>query len=48
MIEVTCECGWQTRGTEEEVIASVQEHGRTEHDTNLTREQVLAIAKELS
>jgi len=48
MIEVTCECGWQTRGGEDEVIAAVQEHGRSAHGQDLTREQVLAIARELS
>jgi predicted small metal-binding protein len=47
MKEVTCQCGWQTRGTEEEVVAAVQEHGRTAHGIETTREQVLAIAKEV-
>ncbi len=46
-IEVTCECGWTTSGTEEDVILKVQEHGRTAHQTQLSREQVLAIARDL-
>ena len=38
MKEVTCQCGWQARGTEAEVIAQVMEHGRTAHGQELTAE----------
>lgn len=42
--QVTCDCGWRTRGTEEEVITQVQQHARDAHQSELTREQVLAQA----
>ena len=43
--EIVCDCGWSARGTEEELIAAAQQHGREVHDMMPTREQVLAIAK---
>jgi predicted small metal-binding protein len=48
MREVTCLCGWQRRGTEEEVIEQVQAHGREVHGTAATREEILALAVEVS
>ena len=42
---VTCECGFEVRGEEDDVIARTQEHGREAHNMNVTREQVLAMAK---
>ena len=42
--QVTCDCGWRCRGTEEEVIAQVQAHARQAHRSELTRDQVLAVA----
>ena len=42
--QVTCECGWRTSGTQEEVVANIQEHGRTAHDRELTRDDVMSIA----
>jgi len=48
MKEVTCMCGWQCRGTEEEVIAQVQAHGKEAHGVAATREEILAIAVEVS
>ena len=44
--EVTCDCGWRCQGTEAEIIAQVQQHGREAHGVETTREQVLAIAKD--
>lgn len=46
--EVTCECGWQARGTEEEVIAQVIEHGRAVHRRELTAAEVRAIWYDVS
>jgi predicted small metal-binding protein len=43
--EIVCDCGWCIRGSEVELIAAAQEHGRTAHDMVPTREQVLATAK---
>jgi predicted small metal-binding protein len=45
--EVTCLCGWQCRGTEEEVIAQVQAHGLEVHGVAATREEILALAVEM-
>jgi len=42
--QVTCECGWRTSGTREEVVANIQEHGRTTHHRELTSDEVMAIA----
>jgi predicted small metal-binding protein len=47
MKEVTCLCGWQCRGTEDEVVFQVQAHGRDIHGIESTREEVLAIAVEV-
>ncbi|HEY7467567.1 MAG TPA: DUF1059 domain-containing protein [Dehalococcoidia bacterium] len=41
---VTCQCGWRTQGTRENVVAAVQEHGRTQHSVELTPEQVMTQA----
>jgi predicted small metal-binding protein len=45
MQEVTCQCGWQCRGTQDEVVAQVQAHGRQAHGVDTTREEILAIAR---
>lgn len=42
---IECDCGWRFRGAEEELVAAAQRHGREVHQMELTREQVLAIAK---
>jgi predicted small metal-binding protein len=42
--QVTCVCGWRVRGTRDEVVTAVQEHGRTAHNVELTDEQVMAQA----
>ncbi len=44
MKEVTCMCGWQCRGTEDEVITQVQAHGEEVHGVAATREEILALA----
>jgi hypothetical protein len=44
MIEVTCMCGWQCRGPEEDVIAQVQAHGTDAHGVSASRDAILAIA----
>ena len=43
--EIVCDCGWSARGTEEELVAAAQQHGREIHDMVPTREQILAVAK---
>ncbi len=44
MKEVTCLCGWQCRGTEDEVVEQVIVHGRDVHGVESTRDEILAIA----
>ena len=43
LMEVTCRCGWTTRGSKSDVIANVQAHGRTAHQQELTASEVRAI-----
>ena len=43
LMEVTCRCGWTTRGTKSDVIAAVQAHGRSEHQREITPSEVRAI-----
>lgn len=45
--QVTCQCGWRTQGEKDEVVATVQAHGREAHQQELTTEDVLAIAEEI-
>ncbi len=40
---VRCACGWQTKGTEDEVVAETQEHGRRLHNMLPSRSDVLAM-----
>ena len=42
--EIVCDCGWAARGTEDELVAAAQAHGRDAHGLVPTREQVLAVA----
>ena len=44
MKEVTCLCGWRCRGTEDEIVDQVIDHGRTAHGIDSTRDEVLALA----
>jgi predicted small metal-binding protein len=46
--EVTCMCGWQTRGTEDEVVAAIQRHGDEAHGRRPSREEILALAVDLA
>jgi len=42
-----CYCGVVVRGeTDDELVANVQEHAREDHDMEVTREQVLAMAQQ--
>ena len=42
---VRCECGFEARGLQAEVIGAVQKHGREAHNMEATPEQVLAMAR---
>ena len=42
-----CDCGHVIRGeTDDELVANVQKHAREDHDMEVTREQVLAMAQQ--
>ena len=43
-LKVRCACGWEVRGSEEEVVVATREHGARLHNMAATREQVLAMA----
>jgi predicted small metal-binding protein len=40
--QVTCECGWTAKGTEDELVPLIQQHGRDVHGMEVTREQAVA------
>ena len=42
---VTCACGFEVSGEEDDVVAATQEHGRDVHNMDVTREQVLEMAR---
>ena len=42
---VRCDCGFEARGSEEKLIPAVQKHGQEAHNMQVTREQVLAMAR---
>lgn len=42
---VRCDCGFEARGTEVTLVPAVQRHGREAHNMEVTREEVLAMAK---
>jgi len=43
-LRIRCACGWEVRGTEDEVVLAIQEHGLRLHNMAATRDEVLAIA----
>ncbi len=42
---VVCECGFEIRGTESEVVEATRQHGREAHNMDVTREHVLSMAR---
>lgn len=42
---VRCDCGFEARGEVEELVPAVQKHGLEAHNMQVTREQVLAMAR---
>jgi predicted small metal-binding protein len=42
---VRCECGFEARGKEPELIPVVQKHGREAHNMDATPDQVRAMAR---
>ena len=43
-MRVRCACGWEVEGPEDEVVTATQAHGRTLHNMEATRDQVVAMA----
>jgi len=43
--EVTCECGFYARGTEEALVPVVQTHAKVTHNMEVTSDQVIAQLK---
>jgi predicted small metal-binding protein len=43
LMEVTCRCGWSTRGSRAEVIRLIQAHARAEHQIEVTPQEIRAI-----
>jgi predicted small metal-binding protein len=42
---VKCDCGFEARGDEEELVPVVQKHGREAHNMEVTRQQVLDMSR---
>ena len=42
-----CVCGWESTGSEEEVVAATLDYGRTVHNMEGTRDDVLARAERM-
>jgi predicted small metal-binding protein len=42
-MQVRCACGWQTTGSEAQVVEATVEHGRRLHNMVPTRDEVLAM-----
>jgi predicted small metal-binding protein len=42
---VRCDCGFEVRGTADEVVDAMQDHAKNVHNMTATREQVLERAK---
>jgi len=43
---VTCVCGYEVRGTADQLIPQVRQHGRDLHNMDVTDEQVLAMSRQ--
>ena len=42
---VRCDCGFEARGDEAKLVPLVQRHGREAHNMEVSRQQVLAMAR---
>ena len=43
-MRVRCACGWETTGTEDEVVATASDHGERVHNMRASRAEILAMA----
>jgi hypothetical protein len=46
-LRTRCVCGWESTGSEDEVVAATLDHSRTVHNMEGTRDDVLARAERL-
>ena len=44
-LAVGCECGFEVRGSADEMVPALQKHAGESHNMKVTREQVLARAR---
>jgi predicted small metal-binding protein len=44
-LTVRCECGFETRGSADEVVEAMQDHAVNAHNMKATRDQILARAE---
>ncbi len=42
-LRLRCACGWETTGSENDVVAAANEHGERVHNMRPTRDEVLAM-----
>ena len=42
--QVTCVCGWRTRGTKDSVVSAVITHGKATHGQDVTEDEAMAQA----
>lgn len=42
-MRLRCACGWESTGSEEELIVAATEHGERVHNMRPTRDEVLAM-----
>ena len=43
--ELTCGCGWETTGSEDEVVEQARRHGRELHNMDVSHDQAMAMAR---
>jgi hypothetical protein len=43
LMVLRCACGWETTGTEDDVVAAAEEHGARVHNMRPTRDEILAM-----
>ena len=42
--KLTCECGWESLGSEDTVVGEAKEHGRAIHNMDVSHDQAMAMA----
>lgn len=47
MYLLSCACGWEASGTEDEVVTAAQTHGRDLHNMDVTHDQAMAMARQV-